>query len=74
VYFIIRKKYNNYLKKTSFIQSMSLKGNAYDNAILEIFFGTLKCEAIYVQKIRSLSDLIKTIIFKFTGITAKESN
>ncbi len=38
-----------------------LKGNAYDNAMVKNFFGTLKCEMIYLQKIRALSDLIKTI-------------
>lgn len=32
------------LKKSSFTQSMSAKGNAYDNAVIESFFGTLKCE------------------------------
>ena len=54
-------KYRNYLKKSNFIQSMSSKGNAYDNAVIESFFGTLKCETIYLQKVRTLSDLIKII-------------
>ena len=54
-------KYRNYLKKASFTQSMSAKGNAYDNAVVESFFGTLKCETIYLQKVKSLSDLIRTI-------------
>ena len=40
---------------------MSAKGNAYDNAVIESFFGTLKCETIYLQKVKSLSDLIRTI-------------
>jgi len=54
-------KYRNYLKKSNLVQSMSTKGNAYDNAVIESFFGTLKCETIYVQKVRTLSDLIQTI-------------
>ncbi len=54
-------KYRNYLKKSSFTQSMSAKGKAYDNAVVESFFGTLKFETIYLQKVRSLADLIKTI-------------
>lgn len=54
-------KYRNYLKESKFIQSMSSKGNAYDNAVIESFFGTLKCETIYLQKVRTLSDLIRTI-------------
>ena len=54
-------KYRNYLKKSSFTQSMSAKGNANDNAVIESFFGTLKCETIYLQKVKSLADLIRTI-------------
>jgi transposase InsO family protein len=54
-------KYRNYLKKASFTQSMSAKGNAYDNAVVESFFRTLKCETVYLQKVKSLSDLIRTI-------------
>ena len=54
-------KYRNYLKKASFTQSMSAKGNAYDNAVVESFFETLKCETIYLQKVKSLSDLLRTI-------------
>ena len=30
-------------------------------SVVESFFGTLKCETIYLQKVKSLSDLIKTI-------------
>ena len=40
---------------------MSAKGNAYDNAVVESFFGTLKCETVYLLKVKSLSDLIRTI-------------
>ena len=40
---------------------MSPKGNAYDNAVVESFFGTLKRETIYLQKIKSWADLIRTI-------------
>ena len=35
-------KYRNYLKKSSFTQSMSDKENAYDNAVVGSFFGSLK--------------------------------
>ena len=40
---------------------MSATGNAYDNAVVESFFGTPKCETIYFQKVKSLADLIRTI-------------
>jgi len=35
------------LKKYKFVQSMSGKGNCYDNAVAESFFKTLKTELIY---------------------------
>jgi putative transposase len=35
------------LKENSFIQSMSRKGNCYDNAVAESFFNTLKTELVY---------------------------
>ncbi len=55
-------KYRNYLKESSFKQSMSAKGNVYDDdAVVESFFGTLKCETIYLQKVKSLAELIRII-------------
>jgi len=30
-------------------------------SVVESFFGTLKCETIYLQKVKSLFDLIRTI-------------
>jgi len=39
--------YRNELKKHGVIQSMSRKGNCYDNCIMETFFGRLKNEMYY---------------------------
>lgn len=39
--------YREELKKHSIIQSMSRKGNCYDNCIMETFFGRLKNEMFY---------------------------
>ena len=39
--------YRNELKKHGVIQSMSRKGNCYDNCIMETFFGRLKNEMFY---------------------------
>ena len=39
--------YRNELKKHGIIQSMSRKGNCYDNCIMETFFGRLKNEMYY---------------------------
>lgn len=44
-----RKKLTAY----QMIQSMSSKGNCYDNAVTESFFATLKKELVYQQKYRS---------------------
>ncbi len=42
--------YRNMLKKHGVIQSMSRKGNCYDNCIMETFFGRLKNEMFYGQE------------------------
>ena len=39
--------YRNELLKHEVIQSMSRKGNCYDNCIMETFFGRLKNEMFY---------------------------
>ena len=38
------------LQQHHIIQSMSRKGNCWDNAVAESFFKTLKCEWIYKHK------------------------
>lgn len=42
--------FRNLLTGRGFIQSMSRKGNCYDNAVAESFFHTLKTEVIYHEK------------------------
>ncbi len=39
--------FRNKLKQSGCIQSMSRKGNCWDNAVSESFFGTLKSEMVY---------------------------
>ena len=39
--------FRNELKKHGIIQSMSRKGNCYDNSVMETFFGRLKTEIYY---------------------------
>ncbi len=41
------KAYQKLLKNHSIIPSMSGKGNCYDNAVVERFFGSLKSEWLY---------------------------
>lgn len=52
------------LKNNDIIQSMSGKGNCYDNAVAESFFHTLKTELVYWGKYKTRSDA-KSSIFKF---------
>jgi transposase InsO family protein len=47
------KSYRAQLKKHGFIQSMSRKGNCWDNACMESFFGTLKTELIYHESYKT---------------------
>ena len=42
--------YRNELKEHGIIQSMSRKGNCYDNSIMETFFGRMKPNCIMVVK------------------------
>lgn len=42
--------YRQRLHQSGVVQSMSRKGNCYDNAAMESFFGTLKCEMFHLNK------------------------
>ena len=50
-----------------FRQSMSGKGNCYDNAITETFFSTLKKELVYLTEFKTI-DKARTEIFEFIEI------
>ena len=58
------KKYRSLLKRYGFIQSMSRKGNCWDNACMESFFGTLKTELVYHEKYKTRSQA-KSSIFDY---------
>ena len=67
------KQYQQRLQECNITQSMSRKGNAYDNAIIENFFGTIKAELFYLKKYQSIDELrtdIKNYIryYNFTRI------
>jgi transposase InsO family protein len=49
------------LKKNKFIQSMSGKGNCYDNAVVESFFHTLKTELVYFETYYTREDARNSI-------------
>ena len=48
------KPYQHALKKQGVTQSMSRKGNCYDNAVMENFFGILKSEFLYLKEFESV--------------------
>jgi putative transposase len=55
------------LKKSGYLQSMSSRGNCYDNAITESFFGTLKTELVYHENYETREDAQRSI-FKYIEI------
>ena len=65
--------YRTWLKEHGIIQSMSRKGNCYDNAIMESFFGRLKNELYYGQEdsyssFREFSDALNAYINYFNNV------
>lgn len=55
------KQYRSALKTHRIIQSMSRKGNCFDNAAIESFFGTLKSELLYLNEFESMEHFIKEL-------------
>lgn len=56
--------FRNMLKKHHFVQSMSRKGNCWDNAVAESFFKTLKTELIYHVDLHNIHQL-KQELFEY---------
>ena len=56
------KHYVAMLKEKGVRQSMSRKGNCYDNAVMENFFGHLKSELLYLQEFDSLDHFKQELI------------
>ena len=48
------KQYHHALKERGITQSMSRKGNCYDNAVIENFFGIMKSEFLYLKEFESV--------------------
>ncbi len=49
------------LDKHEFIQSMSRKGDCWDNAVAESFFGIMKCELVYHERYEDHQDTLHSI-------------
>lgn len=58
------KEFRKWLKYYGFVQSMSGKGNCYDNAVVESFFGRFKVEEVY-RNIYGNSKFAGTRIFYY---------
>lgn len=54
-------EYINRLKEHSIQISMSRKGNPYDNAFVESFIRTLKCEEVYLNEYETFRDALDNI-------------
>lgn len=54
-------------KQHGITQSMSRKGNCWDNAVAESFFGTIKTELIYQRKFRTREEA-KDAIFEYIEV------
>jgi len=50
-------EYQQTLEDLGIVASMSRKGNCWDNAVMEAFFGRLKVELIYPENYRTLQEL-----------------
>jgi putative transposase len=57
------QNYQERLKNHKMICSMSRKGNCYDNACAETFFGTIKCEMLYQKKYFTREEARKDIFW-----------
>lgn len=60
-------EFRSIISKNQFLQSMSGKGNCYDNAVVESFFHTIKTELVYTQNYRT-RDEAKASIFEYIEI------
>lgn len=60
------KEFQAYTKQNGIITSMSRKGNCHDNAVMESFFGHLKSEAFYSQKLTKVSNTtVRKIVLEY---------
>ena len=56
------KQYRRMLAEKGIKQSMSRKGNCYDNSVMENFFGHLKSELLYLQEFESVEHFKQELI------------
>lgn len=57
-------QYRHALKSSGIVQSMSRKGNCYDNSVMENFFGIMKSEFLYLKEFESV-EIFKSELEKY---------
>jgi len=60
-------EFQQFLQTHGIVCSMSRKGNCYDNAVMESFFGTLKKELVH-QADYSTGDAARQAIFEYIEV------
>lgn len=55
------KQYRHALKEHGITQSMSRKGNCYDNAVIENFFAIMKSEYLYLNEFESIDHFMQEL-------------
>lgn len=55
------KQYRHVLESRGIVQSMSRKGNCYDNSVMENFFGIMKSEFLYLKEFESVEHFKKEL-------------
>jgi putative transposase len=55
------KDFRRVLEKHRFVQSMSRKGDCWDNAVAESFFGILKSELVHHERFKGPQDTLKAL-------------
>jgi transposase InsO family protein len=55
------KDFRQVLEKHRFVQSMSRKGDCWDNAVAESFFGILKSELVHHERFKGPQDTLKEL-------------
>jgi len=55
------KQYHQTLQSRGIVQSMSRKGNCYDNSVMENFFGIMKSEFLYLKEFESVEHFKKEL-------------
>lgn len=55
------KQYRYALESRGIVQSMSRKGNCYDNSVMENFFGIMKSEFLYLKEFESVEHFKKEL-------------